>query len=327
MLCKTMVAGAMAIALVAAPSAAQAAVSGSVPTTAPSGSFADAVINPASTVAYITNASANEVDVLNLSDGTWGTPIPAGSDPQGIDITPNGQDLYVCDSGAQTILEISVATGAVVDTIFTPSGFDSERPYSIALTDTGQAIFSTTFAGSGFGAHVYDLDLSSGAISVLSGAGINGLVTEITRLARSADYSTVAGTLGDDSGGPFFVYSAATGDVVNGDLNDFIGFPTLNGNGSTLLVGGGDDQFVIDPSNGALLGTIATGEDGGAALSSSGSIGLVAGVHELGVLNIKTFEQVTTKPAQAVDNGLLFIAPNNEVGLELASTSAVILRK
>src|SRR5215467_10702788 len=65
--------------------------------------FASVAINPASTVAYFTVPLFNKVAVLNLTTGTYGKPIPVGSDPHGIDITPDGKTLYVCDTGGQTI--------------------------------------------------------------------------------------------------------------------------------------------------------------------------------------------------------------------------------
>jgi DNA-binding beta-propeller fold protein YncE len=51
--------------------------------------------------------------VLPVTHDLSGTPIPVGSDPQGIDITPNGKTLYVADSGGQTISKVTIATGKV----------------------------------------------------------------------------------------------------------------------------------------------------------------------------------------------------------------------
>ena len=44
------------------------------------------------------------------------------------------------------------------------------------------------------------------------------MVTEAITLSRSADHLTAAAVLSDDSRGPFYVYSAATGSVVSGSL-------------------------------------------------------------------------------------------------------------
>jgi streptogramin lyase len=189
--------------------------------------FGNVVINPASTYAYFTVPSENEVAVLNLSTDQYGTPIPVGSDPQGIDITPNGKTLYVADSGGQTISKVTIATSKV-KTIITPAGGLSDTPYSIVVLNNGNALYSTTFAGSGFGANVYDLNLSTDASTEVTSFGINGEVTEVTQLSRSWNHKIAGAVLGDDSGGPFDIYTAATGDVVSGSLNNFISYGSLN---------------------------------------------------------------------------------------------------
>lgn len=246
--------------------------------------FASVVINPASTVAYLTVPLLNEVAVLNLRTGTYGKPIPVGSNPHGIDITPDGKTLYVCDTGGQTISKVVIATRKVT-TITTPPGFDSEKPYSIAVMNNGHAIYTTTFAGSGFGAHAYDLNLSTNASTVVTAIGINGQVTEATPVSRSADFATVGAVLGDDSGGPFNVYIAATGNAASGSLNAFISSSSLDGDGSTMLI---DGRYVIDAPAAALLGTI-NDPGGNSVLNSTGSTGWVLETQSVVKLNVKRF--------------------------------------
>src|SRR5215831_8784152 len=94
--------------------------------------FASVVINPASTVAYLTVPLRNEVAVLNLRTGNYGKPIPVGSNPRGIDITPDGKTLFVCDTGGQTISKVAIATRTVT-TITTPPSFTNDTPLSIAV--------------------------------------------------------------------------------------------------------------------------------------------------------------------------------------------------
>src|SRR5262249_32240324 len=161
--------------------------------------FASVVINPASTVAYLTVPLRNEVAVLNLRTGTYSKPIPVGSNPHGIDITPNGKTLFVCDTGGQTISKVAIATRKVT-TITTPPSFTNDTPLSIAVLNNGHAIYTTTFSGSGFGGHAYDLNLSTGASTVVSNLGIGGQTTEFSPVSRSTDYSTLGLILGDDSG-------------------------------------------------------------------------------------------------------------------------------
>ena len=76
-----------------------------------SDTFQDVVINPTSKTAYLTVQSKNQVDVLNLKKGTFAKPIPVGSDPLGIDITPDGKTLYVVSGSLNTFISSSALSG------------------------------------------------------------------------------------------------------------------------------------------------------------------------------------------------------------------------
>jgi DNA-binding beta-propeller fold protein YncE len=272
--------------------------------------FAHVVINPASTVAYFTVPLLNEVAVLNLATGTYGKPIPVGSNPNGIDITPDGKTLYVCDTGGQTISKVHIATRKVT-TITTPSSFTNDTPYTIAVMNNGHAIYTTTFQGSGFGGHAYNLNLSTGVSTVASAIGINGQVTEVSPVSRSADYSTVDAVLGDDSGGPFDVYVAATGNAVSGGLNSFISSGSLDGDGSTMLI---DGTYVIDAPAAALLGTI-NDSGGSSVLTASGLTGYVLETQSIVKLNIKRFlaGKAISLPQPANGGAQLALSPNGSI--------------
>ena len=284
--------------------------------------FQDVVINPASTTAYLTVPSQNEVAVLDLATGTFGPSIPVGSDPQGIDITPDGRTLYVADAGGQTISKVDIATGAVT-TIATPASFMSDTPDSIVVLNNGTALYSTTFAGSGFGGHIYQLDLGTDASTVVPTMGSGGLSTEFTPLSRSADYSTAGALLGDDSAGPFDVYTAATGNVVSGTLNAFISSSALNGNGTTMLV---DGKSVIAADTGTLLGTISD-SCVGAVLDASGLTGFCLGVNSIVELDISRFltGPEIPLPAGITGTGELALSPNGRVLVGVTSGGAIIV--
>lgn len=283
--------------------------------------FGNVVINPASTCAYLTVPSENEVAVLNLSTGQYGTPIPVGSDPRGIDITLNGKTLYVANSGGQTISKVTIATGKV-KTITTPAGGLNDTPYSIVVLNNGSALYSTTFAGSGFGANVYDLNLSTDASTEVTSFGINGEVTEVTQLSRSWNHKIAGAVLGDDSGGPFDIYTAATGDVVSGSLNTFISYGSLNKAGTTFLV---DGSYVIDAATGSLLGTNSD-DCSGAVLNSSGAGGYCLESNAIVTLNVSRFETGTSTalPAGTTGTGELAISPNGDLLVGITNDGAVI---
>lgn len=281
--------------------------------------FGHVVIDPASRTAYFTVPDRNEVAVLNLRTGIYDRPIPVGSDPQGIDITPDGKTLYVCDSGGQTISRVDIATRQVT-TIITPPGLLGDTPYSIAIMNNGHALYSTTFAGSGYGANVYDLNLSTGVSAVVNSIG---LVTEATTLSRSGDYSTVGIVLGDDSGGPFYIYTAATGNLVSGGINNFVSSGSLNGNGSTMLI---DGTYVIDASTGALLGSISDFCTS-APLTISGSTGYCLSGSSVVRLNITRFltGKSISLPQSAGGGAQLALSPNDRVLVAETTTGATIV--
>jgi len=281
-------------------------------------SFADVVVNPASTVAYFTVPTKNEVAVLNLETDTFGKAIPVGSDPEGIDIAPSGKTLWVADSGGQTISRVTIATGKV-KTIITPAGILDDTPYSIVVLHNNTALYSTTFEGSGFGANVYSLNLTTDVSTEVSSIG---LVTEVTQMSRSWNHAVAGAVLGDDSGGPFDIYTAATGNVVSGSLNNFVGFGSLNGKGTTFLV---DGSYVIDAANGALLGTISD-DCVGAVLNRSGAAGYCLESGALVDLNISRFltGASTALPSGVTGTGELAISPNGDLLVGITSAGALI---
>jgi hypothetical protein len=281
----------------------------------------DVVINPASTFAYLTIPTENEVLPLDLATDEYGSAIPVGSDPQGVDITPNGKTLYVADSGGQAISKVTIATGKVT-TITTPAGILNDTPYSIAVMNNGNALYSTTFAGSGFGANVYDLNLTTDTSTLVSSMGINGEVTEVTQLSRSGNHAVVGAALGDDSGGPFDVYTAATGDVVSGSLNAFISSAALNQKGTKMLV---DGSYVIDPATGSLLGTISD-DCVSAVLNSSGSTGYCLEANSIVELDVSTFLTGTSiaLPSGVTGTGDIAISPNGKILVAVTSAGVAV---
>jgi hypothetical protein len=298
----------------AAPSSSLTIVKSSLP-------LADVVINPASTFAYFTVPTKNEVAVLNLQTHKFGKPIPVGSDPEGIDIGSGGKELWVADSGGQTISRVTIATGKV-KTITTPAGTLDDTPYSIVVLNNNTALYSTTFEGSGFGANVYSLNLSTDVSTEVSSFGLGGQVTEVTQMSRSWNHAVAGAVLGDDSGGPFDIYTAATGDVVSGSLNNFISYGSFNKAGTTFLV---DGSYVIDAATGTLLGTISD-DCVGAVLNSSGAAGYCLESGALVDLNVSRFltGASTTLPTGVTGTGELAISPSGDLLVGITSAGALI---
>lgn len=132
--------------------------------------------------------------------------------------------------------------------------------------------------------------------------------------------------IGDDSGGTFDAYAAATGKAVSGSLSDCITSSSLNATGSTMLVSGNGGTYVINPATGALLGTIACG-GGNAVLNPSGLTGYCVQPQAVVTLHVKRFltGQAITLPERATARALPALSPNGRVLVVPTNGGAVIL--
>lgn len=253
--------------LLALPSTSDAQTARLVPLT---GTLQNVVIDDAGKYAYVTNSSLNEVEVVALATGTKVASIPVGSQPFGLDLTPDGQTLYVANSGANSISVIDVATHTETRRITVPSQqYINDRPYSLVIMSNGTALFTTTEDGSGFGARVMQLDLANDTLTRRMDVSAHGSVTQQTVLARSADRSTATLLLGDISDGPLQRYDADTDSfVASRNLGTYITTVAVAGNGSRALI---DGNYDLDASL-ATHGTI-TGTELGEALDATGATG------------------------------------------------------
>jgi outer membrane protein assembly factor BamB len=145
-------------------------------------------------------------------------------------------------------------------------------------------------------------------------------------VSRSRDYSTVGLVIGDDSRGAFDVYTAATGKVVSGSLNDEIASSSVNGDGSTMLVSGNGATYVIDAATGSLLGSIGCAR-GLSVLNASGSTGYCVVAQSVVTLNVKRFltGQVINLPQQATSGALPALSPNGRVLVVPSNGGATIV--
>jgi hypothetical protein len=280
--------------------------------------LADVVIDPTSTWAYATSPTRNEIDILNIRTSKAAPPIPVGSLPEGLDLSVDGTTLYVACSGGNTVWVVDIATG-VHHTITIPSGFSNDTPFSIAVANNGKAFLATTFAGSGFGANMWQIDLATEQVTKRTDFYIGGTTTEDTHLRASFDRSRIGIVAGDISSGPVFVYTAATDTFTHEkDLAAFVNYITMDQDGTTVLVDQG--TYVLDETP-TLLGTIPGGGSG-VGIQPNGSTGYrVDGTSSIDVLNIGRFLSVKTIPLTdfVSGRGELAVAPNGSIMVVLTS--------
>jgi YVTN family beta-propeller protein len=207
-----------------------------------SGTLKELIVDPQCQHVFITNTTTNRVEVIPLLTGHLGAPIDVGSNPVGIDVSPDGSTLYVATSGANFVSVVDVAQNAQSGTIaIPPETYTDDTPFSIAVANNGLAFLSTTFAGSGFGGRMLQINLATGAVTQRTDFYINGTTTEVTALRASSDRSAIGVVAGDISSGPVFAYSAATDKFTpEKDTNEFVS--RVAPNGGVILA----DEFELE---------------------------------------------------------------------------------
>jgi hypothetical protein len=256
-----------------------------------SGTLTEVFIDDLCQHVYLTNSTTNQVEVFSLQTLTLDSPIQVGSLPTGLDASPSGKLLYVANSGGNNFSIVDLAKGVERRKVNVPPGFDNDTPLSIAVARNGLVLFSTTFAGSGFGGRMMQFDPKTNTVSQRTDFFINGTTTEVTYLRASGNRSAVGVVAGDISSGPVFRYSSkANVFSKEKDLNAFVYDVALNRNGSKLIVSTG--TYVLD-STLSLLGTIPGG-DFGVAVDPTGAIGYRVGPPDIDVLDLITFTETGT---------------------------------
>ena len=129
------------------------------------GTLGDVIVDDRCEFVYLTNTTQNRVEVFSLQTRTLQAPIQVGAQPMGLDITPDGTRLYVANAGGNNISVVDLTQRVELRKITVPAGFLNDTPYSIAIAGNGLALFSTTFAGSGFGARMMQLTLATDAVT------------------------------------------------------------------------------------------------------------------------------------------------------------------
>jgi YVTN family beta-propeller protein len=250
------------------------------------GTLTELIIDDQCEHVYLTNVTSNTVEVYSLLDGSLRAPIQVGSSPTGLDTSPDGKTLYVANSGANNISVVDLTTRVEKAKVpVPPDSFINDTPFSLAVAKNGLVFFSTTFAGSGFGGRMLQLDPASTNVTLRPDFFAGGSTTEATFLRASGDRSAIGVVAGDISSAPVFRYSSDTNLFSpEKDLNGFVSYVALDQSGSTILVNPG--TYVLDGSLN-LSGSVPGGSFG-VAVDPSGAIGYQVGSARNDVLDLKT---------------------------------------
>jgi YVTN family beta-propeller protein len=83
------------------------------------------VLDPKKPLAYVTNINSGSVSVINLEQNKVIKIIPCGLKTEGIDITPDGSEIWVTNNKENTISVINTANYQITNTL--PTGKESLR--------------------------------------------------------------------------------------------------------------------------------------------------------------------------------------------------------
>jgi YVTN family beta-propeller protein len=230
--------------------------------------------NAVQSVAFVTDEDGNTITPIGGTSA--GSPISVGSAPFGVSsVTPNGNDIYVANSGpsssgGNSVSVISTATHAVVRTVALPSGAE---PQGVAISPNGadayvsdfgtnsiSVINTSTYSVSSFslgsstqpemlalspnGQTLYVAESEANRVAVINTSN-NSIVTTISVNAGPLDIAV------NPAGTAVYVSSAGQQGVNCGDTVTPISLST-NTAGTPITVGSGPSGLAITP-NGSTL--------------------------------------------------------------------------
>lgn len=163
----------------------------------------------------------------------------------------------------------------------------STKPYSVAALANGHLLVATSFAGSGFGAGMFDINLADDSVRIRDDFWYGGTTTERTQVRASADRQHAVIVAGDISSGPVFRYDVATDTFTpESDLNAFIAHVAANADASVVFVNGGG--YVLDEDM-VLAGSASSCSGAGVALNGAGTVAYSLAAHHIAVCDVSRF--------------------------------------
>lgn len=187
-------------------------------------------------VVYVSNASGNKIDVINLDTLLIQTSIPVGINPMGMAVTPDCNQLFVTLYGEEKMSVVDLNTQTEVRKINLPPGLSRNNPLRVDFDAKGTAIWRDGSGSNPYG-YLYSLnltnDISSRLLSDQPGGryGFNMNKSKFIYVVDGAKISiwdAITQT-----------YSAPVSLSSYGFSNNWWDWPiegTINNNGNTLLV-------------------------------------------------------------------------------------------
>jgi hypothetical protein len=194
----------------------------------------DHVFDPVYQILYITTQSGT-VERYDVTTKEFLSPWAIGGTLGGVDVTPNGDTVLVCDRSYDTTTDVGYihrvdALSGIVTTLEFPldggqPSFTETGSWDVVAMNNGKAFFTADFVGSAW-VPLHELDLATNTIVDRPSSTFSGFneVRERTWLYRDANHSVMLGLESNSSAGPVFSYFAGTDSFIAGaDLGFYPG--------------------------------------------------------------------------------------------------------
>jgi methionine-rich copper-binding protein CopC len=215
----------------------------------------DMAYDPKRNVVYLSQTDSGRVAVLSLGSRTFGTSLPFTGAPHGLDLSLGGDSLLVAQRNTPYVTVVNLVSGQRDTVRVNADNFLNRGPDNVRVMGNNKALITITFAGSGYGGSLVELDLATRAYKN------RVTVTEFVPLCRSADRSTAL-VLIDDSCCPIegVVYDAlsATFPADKGTVSQYFNFASADFIGGHFLVTGALFDRTLN-SRGTVAPSSATG--------------------------------------------------------------------
>lgn len=254
------------------------------------GTLGEILIDDSCQHVYATNTTFNRVEDFSLTSRALLAPIQVGSMPAGLDLTPNGDELYVANSGGGNISLVDLGQRRETQRFLVlPALGNTDQPFSIAIASNGLALFTTTTDTLGFG-RVMQLNLTSGQSRQRTDFSTPPSTTGFANVRASADRGRIGVAVGNTSSGDVFLYDSATDRFSARRLNRSITALSLDGAGSTILINASSRAYVLDASLN-VSGTVPSGttNSAGVSIDRAGNFGYRSSASGIEVLDTRTF--------------------------------------
>jgi sugar lactone lactonase YvrE len=172
-------------------------------------------------------------------------PFWVGASPSGMDITADGQYLYVADSQTGTtqglVRKVNLDDGTVTNLAYNRNGAEL-APQDLAIAANGKAFFTTNYSGSGATVPLHQIDLATDTLSTRQN------IFPSAFLRRGADGSLLFGVEPTASKGPIFTYDSASDSFTTKQIGGFHfdGLSAVNRDGTLIAMKYGGAVSVLN---------------------------------------------------------------------------------